>query len=213
MIIFGAKSRITKSNVNDVLKQACPECGDDLVLSDLKKWFTLYFIPIFPYETVQTIYHCKKCGSSYKENFKNALQSSKKSVETLKKQAKKMYATTLVACMTHMAGVDGNISKEEQHEIDNLATNFPEFKKDITETIKSVKKAKTDDVVFAMLKQASSILTSVGIMTIIGQAGKVLLADGKISKEEEKLMKEYLLVCGIPRDLYSDIIDKLKKQK
>ena len=49
-----------------------------------------------------------------------------------------------------------------------------------------------------------------GIMIIIGSVARVLLADGKIDKREEKLMKEYLVACGIPKSLYKDIINKVK---
>ena len=49
-------------------------------------------------------------------------------------------------------------------------------------------------------------------MNILAQAAVVLLADGTIEKEEEDLMKEYLIACGLPKELYQTIIDKLKKK-
>ncbi|MCH8904857.1 MAG: hypothetical protein IIA45_13200, partial [Bacteroidetes bacterium] len=56
------------------------------------------------------------------------------------------------------------------------------------------------------------VLTSEGIMILIGQAARVLLADGRIDKAEEKLMKEYLLVCGLTKDLYASVIEMAKEK-
>jgi hypothetical protein len=47
-------------------------------------------------------------------------------------------------------------------------------------------------------------------MVIIAQIAKVLKADGKIDKKEEALMKVYMLVCGIPRNLYGEVIKNIK---
>ena len=208
IIIFGTKGRITKSDENDILEKACPGCGEDLVLSDLKKWFTLFFIPIFPFSTVDTFFHCKNCDASYKKDVKAAILGSKKDQEKIKKEAEKMFATTLAACMTHMAKIDGKISKEENEELKKLSKELPDFKNEIEKTIDQVKSSKDEELVFSMLRNSSKILTSSGLSLIFNRIAKVLLADGKIDKKEEELLKEYMLICGIPRDLYSTIIKK-----
>jgi len=211
MIIWGTKTRITKADEEDVLEKACPNCGNDLVLSDLKQWFTLYFIPIFPIKHIETLYHCENCDSSYKQKIKEHLQGSKKDHEKIKQEGKRVFAVTLAACMTHMAKIDGKISQEERKEIKNLNKAFPDSKKDIEKTVDEIAKSKNDEKVYAMLRNAGKFLTADGIMMIIGQVARVLLADGRIDKKEENLMKEYMLVCGVPRELYSTIIENVKK--
>ncbi|MBW3001914.1 TerB family tellurite resistance protein [Candidatus Woesearchaeota archaeon] len=213
MIIWGFKTRLTESGDADVISNACPECSGNLVLHDLKKWFTLYFIPVFPYSTIESCYKCMNCEKTFKQEIKEMLQDSKKSRDKIKKEMQKMFATTLAACMTHMASIDGRISREEKEELDTLMNTLPDFKADIKKTIEQVKKAKNNDAIFAKLNQAKQVLTSEGIMLIIAQLARVLLADGKINKKEEALMKEYLLVCGIPRDAYSTIIERAKEAK
>ena len=213
MIFFGYKTRITKAKVDDILNNACPNCKGDLQLSDLKKWFTLYFIPIFPFSHIETLYHCKACESSYKENIKSALMGSKKDQEKVKEQAEKMFATTLAACMTQMAKIDGKISSEEEKQIKDVSKNFKKYQSDINSVIAKVKKSKNNEEVYEMLRKARTILTAEGVMIMIAQIAKVLLADGKIDKKEEELMKEYMLICGIQKDLYKDIIERVKKGK
>lgn len=214
MIIWGYRTRITASSKDDVLEKSCPNCGSDLVLSDLKRWFTLYFIPIFPISTIETLYHCKNCDSSYKEKIKDMLKGSKQNQEKFELEAKKMFAVALASCMTHMAKADGKVSKEEKEHIDKILSKFPkQFKKDIDAAKEKVMKSKNDDVVFNILRNAQKILTAEAFMVIIAQIAKVLLADGKIDKKEEQLMKEYMLVAGIPRELYDDMIKRIKEGK
>lgn len=211
MIIWGYRTRITKSDVDDVLKESCPQCKGDLELSDMKKWFTLYFIPVFPISTVDTFYKCCKCEQTYKKEIKEMLQKGNKDREKIEKEARKMFATTLAACLTHMAKADGTISKEERAELDRIKKTFKEFKTDIDKTIAKVEKAKDNSEVYQSLQRANQVMTKEGMITMIAQIARMLLADGKIDKKEEKLMKEYMMICGIPTNLFDDMIKKVKE--
>lgn len=196
------------TSAGECLEKSCPSCKGDLNLRRMKRWFTLYFIPVLPLKTLETFYKCKECSKTYKEEIKEMLE---KGQTEFKDKASKIIATTLAACMTHMAKIDGNICKEELKEINKIKTKFPQYKKEIEKVISDVKKSKNDEYVFNILRNARTILTMDGIAMLIGQVARVLLADGKIDKKEEKLMKEYLLVCGIPREMYDQIISQVKK--
>ena len=139
MIIFGTKGRITNCKSNYDLTNTCPKCGNDLNLSELKKWFTLYFIPVFPYSYVDTFYYCKNCESPYKEEAYAHLMGGKKSQDKLHLEMKQLFGETLIACLSYMA-----------------------------------------------------------------------IVDGKIDKEEEKLMKSFMFICGLFEDLYETVLEKVK---
>lgn len=68
-----------------------------------------------------------------------------------------------------------------------------------------------ENFVFDLLNTAREILSTEGLLTILAQSAKVLLADGKIEKGEENLMKEYLVACGLPKEMYKTLLDKLKQ--
>lgn len=213
MFIFGWKTRITKYRPVEVLPNACPNCQGNLQLSNVKRWFTIYFIPMIPYKNLETIYHCKKCKSSYMQSIKSALIGSRTQRDRIQNEARKMFAMTLAACMTHMSKIDGDISIEEQKEIYNVAQQFGDFKNDIHDMVRQVRESQDDEVVFNMLRNATRILTKNGIMTLIAEVAKVLLADGVIHPNEEKLMKDYMLICGIPQNLYQDILNRVNELK
>ncbi len=212
ILIFGTRGRITGSREADILNKSCPNCSSDLELKDLKKWFTLFFIPIFPFNTLDTFYQCRKCESSYKKSARQALLGASGDKQEIEKEAKRLFGKTLVACMTHMANIDGEISAEEAQEIYNVKESFNDFSQEIEELIEEITNSDNpDEVVYSLLRKSSEELTSKAIMSIIGLSARVLLADGRIDKEEERLLKEYLLVCGLPKDLYDTIIDKAKE--
>lgn len=64
MIIWGTKCRT--SEIGNGLFH-CPSCGQQhfrhLVV---KKWFTLYFIPLFPFSTLGEYVECQGCRQAYK---------------------------------------------------------------------------------------------------------------------------------------------------
>jgi transcription elongation factor Elf1 len=64
MIIWGMRSR-SKALGQRVLN--CPNCHRDAmtVAAQTRRWFTLFFIPIFPISSKQTIAQCGLCGYRY----------------------------------------------------------------------------------------------------------------------------------------------------
>ncbi len=211
MIIFGSKGRITRAKADEVLKKACVKCKGDLVLSDLKKWFTLYFVPVFPFEHVDTLYHCQKCDNTYRKEFKSMMHQDTTERKKLQDDIQKTYITTMAACMIHMAKIDGKITKEELAEIQNLKKGFPKYKKDIDSIVSKVRRSKDDAFVFQILKTTANMITAEGAAMMMASIARVLLADGKIDPKEEKLMKKYIKAMGMPASVYGLAISRVKE--
>ena len=210
MIIFGMKSRISRSSLQETLERSCPSCGGNLCLSDLRRWFTLYFIPVIPLNKIESFYKCEGCGNTYKEEIKGMLASNEKNRKQIQEDCQKAFVVTLVACMAQMAKIDGKITQDERDEITKVAEKFPKYRKDVDAAISKVSKEDSEEAVAQMLTKARQVLTVDGIMLLIAQIAKVLLADGRIDRKEEALMKEYMLICGIPKSLYPQILEKVK---
>lgn len=214
LIIFGTRGRITNASDGDILPSACPNCEADLRLKDLKTWFTLFFIPVFPFDKIDSFYQCSSCDSSYKQSARDALMNASISKDEMVQQAEKLFAKTLVSCMMHMANIDGDIDASEMAEINTVKDRFSQHEEELQNCIDTVKNSDDpEEFVYDLLRQSREALTAEAIMGIIGQSAKVLLADGKIDKEEEKLLKEYLLVCGLPKSLYETVLEKMNDKK
>ena len=73
MILFGWKST---PKVHGTLKKKCSECKKATVhgIISVTEWFTLYFIPLFPYSK-KLFARCAKCfaGLEFKGNVKKRM--------------------------------------------------------------------------------------------------------------------------------------------
>ena len=71
--LWGSKGKIVRASPEEIISSACPSCKGDLVLSHLKRYFTLYTIPICATSTVDTFYECNRCGQAFRTSIKGSL--------------------------------------------------------------------------------------------------------------------------------------------
>lgn len=213
-IIFGTRG--IKHTVNDspILKNKCPNCSKgDLEHKLYRRWFTLFFIPLIPLDVVDRFYQCNHCKSAYNENIKDVLQQSQQDQDAARQEAELVFCRALIASMSHMTMIDGDIAPEEEREIDDAIAEFPEYADELKSIKESILKyGNKENQVFEYLYEAKNLLSSEGLIRLLAQAGVILLADGNIDKEEETLMKEYLIACGLPKEMYQKLIQKLTEK-
>lgn len=214
-IIFGTRG--IKHTISDspVLENSCPNCDNGSLVNKLyRRWFTLFFIPMIPLDVVDRFYECSHCKSAFNEKIKDLLGQSHSIQDNARHQSRYVYAKALIACMTHMSVIDGDFAAEEEREIKDAIEQFDDIKAELNQVMETVKRdLNKDNYVFNLLNEARNELSAEAIMNILAQAGVVLLADGVIDKNEENLMKEYLIACGLPKDMYRTIIDKLQTKE
>jgi len=73
VIIFGSRGRVGKARSPDIIVGGCPGCGKDLHLQELRRWFTLYFIPTIPLDVIDSFYKCEGCEETYKKEIKDRM--------------------------------------------------------------------------------------------------------------------------------------------
>lgn len=65
IIIFG--TRVLKNEMNNYVGYDCSICHhESATILSTWKWFTLFWIPIFPMEKKKYWIMCNKCGNGYK---------------------------------------------------------------------------------------------------------------------------------------------------
>ncbi|WP_420574484.1 zinc-ribbon domain-containing protein [Kordia sp.] len=211
-IIFGTRGIKHTVSESPVLTNSCPNCDNGTLVNKLyRRWFTLFFIPVIPLDVVDRFYECNNCKSAYNEKIKDLLGQSQAVRDNAQHQARYTYAKALIASMTHMSVIDGDFAAEEEREIMDAIEQFDDIKPELIQIMEQVKRdLNKDNFVFNLLNEARNELSAEAIMNILAQAGVVLLADGIIDKAEEALMKDYLIACGLPKDMYKTLIDKLQ---
>jgi len=65
LIIFGRRSTTRVRNRGTF---ACPRCGTDRTYAhkQVRRWFTLYFIPVIPLGTIGEYLQCESCAGTFK---------------------------------------------------------------------------------------------------------------------------------------------------
>ena len=214
-IVFGTTGLKHKVSDSPILDNSCPNCDNGNLVNKLyRRWFTLFWIPLIPLDVVDRFYECDGCSSAYSEDIKSILTQSQEKQDAAQIEARFIFGKALIASMTHMAIIDGDFDQQEEREIMDAMEAFEESKSELMEVYEKVKRDKNhDNFVFDLLSTARTQLSSEALINILAQAAVVLLADGKIEKEEENLMKDYLVACGLPKTMYSTLIDKLKTKE
>lgn len=68
-IIWGSRNRITADGSGSI-QAVCPSCQRNARLDGMqvRNWFTLYFIPVFPMGSAQRFTQCSACRSQFRGN-------------------------------------------------------------------------------------------------------------------------------------------------
>ena len=128
MIIWGSKGRTTTITSGEFY---CPDCVDYKPYNHqkVKRWFTLYFIPIFPLSDLGEYIECSGCKATYKNNVldfdpkSNYLKFKAKLYQTDINNMN--YETELVQTITlDKFIIDNNLEKIDLLKIDTEGNEF-----------------------------------------------------------------------------------------
>jgi uncharacterized tellurite resistance protein B-like protein len=106
MIIFGTRgvtSTVSEGNFH------CPECRarQPYAHRKVRKFFTLYFIPVIPLESLGEYVECRSCNGTY------ALRVLEYDPEQTSRRAEAEYLRAMRRAMLQMMLADGQISEDE----------------------------------------------------------------------------------------------------
>jgi tellurite resistance protein len=193
MIIWGSKGRTSTQSSGEFY---CPDCSDykNYAHRKVKKWFTLYFIPIFPMSDLGEYIECDICKSTYKIN---VLEHDPR------KEQQKLDAMFIIATrdiMVKTALADGVI---EEAEVDEIAKSFGAVtnRKISIDQIKSAISAMEKDQNSAEIiaSSISPFLNDSGKEMVLRGAIAVSKSDGVVQKEELGLLHSLSRALELPK--------------
>ena len=174
----------------------CPDCGArrDMDLMQVKRWFTLYWIRLFPYSDLGRYVECASCKSTFNERMRDY---------DPEKQQEKFEAAFSIAAkrvMFKLALADGDIDPSEVDQITQAFQNIA--KRSISRAdIAAELEAARDDTrdVAAHLAEVAPGLNDTGKELVLRSAIAVVKADGRIDPEELTMLRALVPALDLPR--------------
>ncbi len=159
----------------------CPECGGyhGYKLMGVKRWFTLYWIPLFPTGDLGQYVECQTCKGTYNER---VLQFDPKS------DAEKFEAEFAIAAkrvMFKLALADGEIDEGEVRQIAQAFANITKREIDPADIAAELEAARDDTrTVATYLRDVAPGLNDTGRELVLRAAIAVAKADGSVDDSE-----------------------------
>jgi tellurite resistance protein len=203
LIIFGTRGVTTTEARGEF---HCPSCERKRPYEHkrVRRFFTLYFIPIIPLDTLGEYVECQRC----RDTFAPAVLSFDPEAEERKVEAEFRAAVKRVMVMMMLA--DGEIAGDEVETIRTIYGKIAKTEISKDDVDREVAAARDDA---RSLKQyvASTIgtLNDAGKEVVVKAAFFVAAADGKITDEETTLLAELAGALEMSPSHFKGVVDEL----
>ena len=203
LIIFGTRGVTTTSESGDFY---CPACDQKrrFERKTVRRFFTLYFIPVIPLSTLGEYIECQSCRGTFK------VDVLKLDPEAKDKQLEAEFHAAIKRVMVLMMLADGEIHEKE---IETIQLVYDKIAK------KKLERADVDKEVEATNEHPRSLADYLGTLVgALNDSGKeavvkaaffVAAADGKITEEETRLLAELAAALEMSPTHFKGVIDGL----
>lgn len=205
MIIFGTRGVTYSYNKGDF---HCPSCGSQRPYNHkrVRRFFTLYFIPVLPLDLLGEYIECPNCRGTYRTevlNFDPGAQGQKFEAE---------FHRAIKRVMVLMMLADGVVEDEEVEVIRKIYSQLTDSEMsedDVHDEIKEVQRAKLD--VKSALSKCVGFLNEDGKKMVVKAAFLVAAADGVFQDEEKALIATIGQSLGLSSAQLNSIIGSMMK--
>lgn len=200
MIIWGSRGM---TSVKGSGKFHCFSCGSeqDYVLKKVEKYFTLYFIPLFPLETLGEYVECKQCRNTFNPKALNYDPQA----ENARFEAE--YHKAIRRVMAGVMLADGVIKDEEVGMIKNVYQKITDSELSVEEIQKEVDELQAESMdFFEGLKRLEGSLNDHGKEMVVKAAMLVAVADSEFHQEERKLVESIGTSLGMTKSHLNGVI-------
>ena len=193
ILIWGTRGRTKAVDQGDFY---CPDCASrkDYDLQEVKRWFTFFFIPIFPMNTLGQYVECSSCKATYNER---VLQMDP---ERARAEFEAAFSVAAKRVMFKMALADGDV---DQTEIDQIAQAFSNITKreiDAGDIAAEIEAARDDNRSIAdYLRTVAPGLNDTGKEMVMRSAIAVAKADGHVDETEVAELHALVPALDLPR--------------
>ncbi len=193
VLIWGSRGRASTIDQGNFY---CPDCHGrkDYAQKQVKRWFTFFFIPIFPYSNLGDYVECDQCKSTF---------NSRVLEFDPEKQQEKFEAAFSIAAkrvMFKMALADGEIDQTEIDQITQAFQNIAKREIDAGDIAAELEAAREDTSTVAdYLREVAPGLNDTGKELVLRSAIAVVKADGHVDEAEVVEIGALIKALDMPR--------------
>lgn len=203
MIIWGSRGRTFTKNRGSFF---CPACSGEQSYKHklVDKWFTLYFLPLFPTEKLGEYVECNACKSTF--NLEVIDYNPEEGANNFHAE----FAIAALNIMCKIALGDDSVDSSEIDEIIAIYQSITGIDLHTEEIAKSIDVVRSENInISEYASQICGSLNEQGKEIIIRAASRMCKADGNIDAEEVVLIHE--LVDGL--DLSKSLANRLLREE
>ncbi len=183
MLIFGTRGVTTTRSRGDF---HCPQCGDtrNYLQKGVRKFVTLYFIPLFPMKTMGEYVECQACRGTYHPDVLNY------DPQAAREQMRTHFCETLKQVMVQVLLADERVHDAEIETVRNLFRKVSGQELGEDELRAEIRSAEASpDRTLEELNRMAAMLGDDSKETIIKAALLVASSDGEIDANERELIQ------------------------
>ena len=193
MIIFGTRGITTTPETGEFF---CPTCErrTSYGRKRVRRFFTLYFIPVIPLDMLGEYIECVSCKDTYNDNVLNYVPDEQQ------QRIEAEYLIAIKKVMIHMLLADGVIADEEVESVRNIYQQVVGIELttgQVHEEIETVKKSNEQLSHYVVNLQA--VLNDQGKETVLKAALFVAYSDGEFHAQEQALIAEIGVQLGMSK--------------
>lgn len=180
MIIFGTRGLTLSGGKGQF---SCPRCGDgqDYIHRKVRRFFTLYFIPLIPLNLLGEYVECQTCESSWDVKILDPNAEQEEFASAFEK------ATLQIMLLMMLA--DGAIDDKEIAEVAEVYAELTEQNIQTDEVRRQADELQASGVTVATaMKEIAPMLNESGKETVIKAALFIAMADGEFKEEEQDIL-------------------------
>lgn len=202
MIIYGWRG-ITTTNSKGLFN--CPHCAAKVNFKrkQVRKWFTLYFIPVFPTSDYLGDYvECQKCMGTYQADVLVY------DPEHERKKFEATYHRGIKHVMVQMMAVDGAIAPAEMQLLRGVYKSVANQVLTDEEILEELNYVTTTEKLCTYLDQLGATLNDYGKSMVLKSAILVAGADGTLAQKERELLYTMADAVGVSKAQLATMISE-----
>lgn len=202
LIIFGTRGVTYGSESGQFY---CPDCDGEKTYRHrrVRRFFTLYFIPLIPLDLLGEYVECQTCTSTYKPSI---LEFDPKSSE---KREEAEFRQAMRRVLVLMMLADGVVEDSEIEAIQQILGKLEARKVERPEIEAEMAKAKAGEDLAHYCKAMAGTLNDAGREMVVRAALLVATADGKFDDSERDALAKMATALNLSRAHFAGIVTEV----